>query len=170
MLAFPDVTQVTRHPAETKTFQGNPGNHYQERNFVVATERTGTHYIEFELTRNDHMKDPDAPFTVTAMFKGPPVTYVEEAWRILRGACYDNCLRSAIVDRNHEEALKKLQDLWESEFGESKEAPRSSQDTGLAMSDSQPAAAVVEPAVKRARNGRYHAGHRAHFLGRARYH
>ena len=113
LLAVPDVTQVDRHPAGTKSFQGDPGDHYQEHNFVVTTKRTEGHYIEFGLTRNDYMKDPDAPFTVTAMFKGGPVRYVEEAWRILRGACYDNCLHPAIVDRDHEEALKKVQDFWE---------------------------------------------------------
>ena len=69
--------------------------------------------MESELTRNDHMKGPDAPFTVTAMFKGPLVRHVEEAWRILRGACYDNCLLPTIVDWNHNEALQKVQDFWE---------------------------------------------------------
>ena len=41
LLAVPGVTQVARHPAGTKSEQGNHGNHYQEHNFVVGTTETG---------------------------------------------------------------------------------------------------------------------------------
>ena len=39
--------------------------------------------IEFEVTRNMHMANKSVPFTVTAMFKDPPIRLIGEAWRIL---------------------------------------------------------------------------------------
>ena len=57
----------------SKADQGNAGNHYQERNFVVYSElypKNGKNGMGMELTRNTHMKYvPDRPFTVTACFK-----------------------------------------------------------------------------------------------------
>ena len=77
LLAVPGITQVTSHPEGTKRQQNIKGNHYQVHNFVVFTEKTGTHWIEFELKENDH-KSEDHNFTVTACFKQP------------RMACFDS--------------------------------------------------------------------------------
>ena len=40
--------------------------------------------LEFEVTRNQRAKDPRAPYTVTVMFKDPPLGMDAEARRILR--------------------------------------------------------------------------------------
>ena len=48
LLGVPGVTKVALQ-------QNNGGSHYQENNFVVYTEKSGQHWMEFELTRNDHM-------------------------------------------------------------------------------------------------------------------
>ena len=71
-----------------KTSQGNVGRHWSEKNVLVHTS-IGLHVgsanppIEFEITRNMHLKDIRAPFTVTAMLKDPPTRLIAEAWRIL---------------------------------------------------------------------------------------
>ena len=87
LIAVPGVWQVIDHPKGTKAEQGNPGDHYQQQNFFVYSNTLDKHPMEFELTRNNHMKDPKVPFTVSACFKGPPPALVPEAWRILRKAC-----------------------------------------------------------------------------------
>ena len=77
----PDVAKVEWK--ETKTSQGNVGNHYMERNinvWVTGFERP----MEFELTRNLHKKPGrGAPYTVSACFKAPPIKLHADAWRIL---------------------------------------------------------------------------------------
>ena len=85
LLEVPGVTQVALHPKGNKTQQGNFGSHYQHHNFVVTTRKTQRKWIEFELTRHNHMNA--GPFTVSAMFKTPPHEFVPEAWRVLRAAC-----------------------------------------------------------------------------------
>ena len=81
----PDVTHVEWN--SSKTSQGNPSkNHHMERNILVTSSRgpgSASHPLEFELTRNQHMKDKRLPFTVTACFKEPSPDLVPEAWRIL---------------------------------------------------------------------------------------
>ena len=70
-----------------KTSQGNVGNHYMEQNidvWVPGSDRP----IEFELTRDPHMKDmPGRPFTVPACFKNAPMLVHGDAWRILLHVC-----------------------------------------------------------------------------------
>ena len=51
--------------------------------------------IEFELTRHQHLADPRAQTTVTAMFKEPPEGLLGEAWRILLAATEGNQLLPA---------------------------------------------------------------------------
>ena len=67
----PDVERVEWK--ETKTSQGNVGDHYMEQNidvWVLGSARP----IEFELTRDPHMKNMiGRPFTVCACFKTPPI-------------------------------------------------------------------------------------------------
>jgi len=74
----------------SKTSQGNPSQgHHMERNILVTSSLgpgSASHPFEFELTRNDHMKDPRLPITVTACFKEPSPELVPEAWRILTEA------------------------------------------------------------------------------------
>ena len=74
--SVPGITDVRWN--STKTSQRNVGRHYMERNIVVVSDLgpgSASHPMEFELTRNDHMKDSRVPFTVTASFKEPiPVT------------------------------------------------------------------------------------------------
>ena len=60
---------------EAKTSQGNGGFHYMERNIKVFVPGSANTPIEFELTRNQHMKDVSwRPYTLTACFKEPPST------------------------------------------------------------------------------------------------
>ena len=58
-----------------------------EHNINVYVSGYAKTPIEFELSRNQHMKElPGRPFTVTALFKGPSPTLVPDAWRILMHA------------------------------------------------------------------------------------
>ena len=107
LLAVPGVTQVTLHPEGTKKQQNNGGSHYQEHNFVVYTEKSGQHWMEFELTRNDHMSG-NYNFTVTACFKQPRREHVPEAWRVLTHACRSNALLPTVVDMNYRKAIATL--------------------------------------------------------------
>ena len=71
LLAVRGVSKALFHPKGDKKQQRNFGNHYQEHNFAVFTEKTGTEaWMEFELTRNNHI-DGDSNFTVTACFRLP---------------------------------------------------------------------------------------------------
>ena len=71
LAATPDVESVAWKTS--KTFQGNIGYHYMERNILVYVSGSARTPIEFQLTRKNHMKDmPRTPFTVTALFKEPP--------------------------------------------------------------------------------------------------
>ncbi len=166
LLAVPDTTAVRLHPKGNKTVQNNIGNHYQDHNFVVTTKRTGSTYIEFELTRNGHTKHPTQNFTVTAMFKGPALELVPEAWRILRTACLSNSLLPAVAEWNHRVAVDKLQNEQQpghrgpagsSRFDRDHRDPAgSSKDTGFAMSDARGAAPAsptgLEPSEKRTKS------------------
>ena len=49
------VTKVMKHPKGDKVFQNHKGDHYQDHNFVVSTERIKDDRIEFELIRHNHM-------------------------------------------------------------------------------------------------------------------
>ena len=77
----PDVERVEWK--ETKTSQGNVGDHFMEQNidvWVLGSARP----IEFELTRNLHMKNLiGRPSTVSACFKNQSTELHGEAWRIL---------------------------------------------------------------------------------------
>ena len=55
--AVPDVEKVAWQT--TKTSQGNVGNHYCEQNILVTSSIGPRHAMEFELTRNQHMKGAD---------------------------------------------------------------------------------------------------------------
>ena len=107
LLAVPGVTQVTLHPEGTKKQQNNGGSHYQEHNFVVYTEKIGQHWMEFEVTRNDHMSG-EHNFTVTARFKQPRREHVPEAWHVLTHACRSNALLPTVVDINYRKAIATL--------------------------------------------------------------
>ena len=77
--AVPGVTHV-------ETSQGNVGDHYCEQNLLVYSSTgpgSASPPIEFELTRNQHVKDQRMTPTVTAMFKDPKDGLIGEAWRIL---------------------------------------------------------------------------------------
>ena len=107
LLAVLGVTQVTLHPEGTKKQQNNGGSHYQEHNFVVYTEKSRHIWMEFELTRNDHMCG-NYDFTVTAYFKQPRREHVPEAWRFLTHACRSNALLPTVVDMNYRKAIAAL--------------------------------------------------------------
>ena len=72
---------------KSKADQGNLGNHYCQCNMMVytSTHRPGSASspIDFELTTNQHMKDPSVIKTVAAMFKGRPRERIPVAWSIL---------------------------------------------------------------------------------------
>ena len=63
--AVPNVEKVAWNTK--KTSQGNVGKHYCEQNMFVTSSRDNSHAIEFELTRNQHMKDPVAPHSHTML-------------------------------------------------------------------------------------------------------
>ena len=91
--AVPGVTKVDWQTS--KRSQGNVGNHYCEHNLLVYSSTgpgSASPPIEFELTRNQHVKDQRVKPTVTAMFKDPPEGLIGEAWRILLGATTDKLL------------------------------------------------------------------------------
>ena len=73
-----------------KASQRTVGDHYCEQNLLVYSNLAGlgsaSSPIEFELTRNQHMKDPHVCPTLTARFKDPPEGLIGEAWRILLAA------------------------------------------------------------------------------------
>ena len=79
-----------------KASQRTVGDHYCEQNLLVYSNLAGlgsaSSPIEFELTRNQHVKDQRVKPTVTAMFKDPPEGLIGEAWRILLGATTDKLL------------------------------------------------------------------------------
>ena len=80
---------------------GNDGDHYVDRNIMVTSTLgigSASNPFEFELTRNQHMKDqPGLPFTVTAMFKEPSPGLVPEAWQIFCAAVK----RQRVVSASH---------------------------------------------------------------------
>ena len=68
----------------TKSSQGNVGSHHMERNIKVYSALCGQgRFLEFEVTRNNHMVSEKVPYTVSVCFKGPQPDLVPEAWRIL---------------------------------------------------------------------------------------
>ena len=79
----PGITEVVWQT--TKASEGNVGDHWSEKNVFVCSsieQGSASSPIEFELTRNMHIVDKMAPFTLTAMFKDPPARLIPEAWRI----------------------------------------------------------------------------------------
>ena len=86
--AVPGVVRVEWQT--TKASQGNVGDHYSEQSLLADTSIAGpgsaSPRIEFELTRNQHMKDPHVCPTLTARFKDPLDGLIGEAWRILLAA------------------------------------------------------------------------------------
>ncbi len=79
----PGVTRVIDHPQGTKAEQSNHGHHYQEHNFSVYSELFPKKPMEFELTRDPHMKDPQRPYTISAAFRETVEDLNLEVWRIL---------------------------------------------------------------------------------------
>ena len=71
------------HSKGFKAHQGNPGRHYQMQNFLVYSMLFQDKGMEFELTRDPHMKDPQRPYTISAMFRETIEDLSLEAWRIL---------------------------------------------------------------------------------------
>ena len=96
----------------SKSSQGNLGDHISERNIKVFPYQPGVprakqRYVEFELTRNDHMSEnAPCPTTVTVMFKDPAKQLVVQAWQILRHVCRGKELFPAKVDEWMTDALK----------------------------------------------------------------
>ncbi|CAK0881623.1 unnamed protein product, partial [Prorocentrum cordatum] len=84
LLAAPGVLKVV--DASSKTSQGNRGDHVFEQNLEVHLHREPHVAMEFEITRNSHMKHMERrPYTETAMFKDPPPPkrHHAAAWRVL---------------------------------------------------------------------------------------
>ncbi|CAK0808294.1 unnamed protein product [Prorocentrum cordatum] len=70
LLAAPGVLKVV--DTSSKTSQGNRGDHVFEHNLEVHLHREPHAALEFEITRNNHMKHMEGrPYTDTAMFKAP---------------------------------------------------------------------------------------------------
>ncbi|CAK0881622.1 unnamed protein product [Prorocentrum cordatum] len=81
LLAAPGVLKVV--DKSSKTSQGNRGDHVFEQNLEVHLHREPHVALEFEITRNNHMKHMEGrPYTVTAMFKDPPKRHRAAAWRV----------------------------------------------------------------------------------------
>ena len=83
-----------------------------EQNLFVASRfgpGSESNPIEFELTRNRHMKDPRCPFTVTACFKEPTPDLIPEAWRILVEVVKGRELVPQHVAQYREKVLKRWQ-------------------------------------------------------------
>ena len=69
--------------------QSNPSDGRDiQRNILARSSLVGlaraNKPMEFDIIRHQHVKRPNVPLTVTAMFKEPPAGMHEEAWRILR--------------------------------------------------------------------------------------
>ena len=64
------------------------GDRYSGRSILVYTDSvppgSARVPLEFQVTRKDHMTHARLPFTVTILFKDPPVQLVPVAWCILR--------------------------------------------------------------------------------------
>ena len=135
--AVPGVTKVDWQTS--KRSQGNVGNHYCEHNLLVYSSTgpgSASPPIEFELTRNQHVKDHWVKPTVTAMFKDPPEGLIGEAWRILLGATTDKLL----LPEHARQYRKKHVLKWEGE------EPVSDSDSGaLAAGSTNPEPPVGEP-------------------------
>ena len=68
----------------SKSSQQNFGSHHMEQNIKVYSELCGKgRFLEFEVTRNQHMSSDKVPYAVSVCFKGPQPDLVPEAWRIL---------------------------------------------------------------------------------------
>ncbi|CAK0874575.1 unnamed protein product, partial [Prorocentrum cordatum] len=68
LLAAPGVLKVV--VKSSKTSQGNRGDHVFEQNLEVHLHREPHVALEFEITRNNHMKHMEGrPYTETAMLK-----------------------------------------------------------------------------------------------------
>ena len=95
----------------SKTSQNNISEeHYMECNILVQSElqpESARHPMEFELTRNQHMKDKRLPYTVTACFKEPSPDLVPEAWRILTEVVKGKELAPAHVSQYREKVLDR---------------------------------------------------------------
>jgi len=105
LIAVPGVDRVELHPKGSKATQGNHGEHYQAHNFAVFSKQNSNSFMEFELTRHQHMETE--PFTVTALFKTPKPSLIPEAWRILRAACMGKELLPEWVNEMEAKRLKK---------------------------------------------------------------
>ncbi|CAK0842179.1 unnamed protein product, partial [Prorocentrum cordatum] len=82
LLAAPGVLKVV--DKNSKTSQGNRGDHVFEQNLEVHLHHEPHVALEFEITRNNHMKHMEGrPYTETAMFKDPPKRHHAAAWRVL---------------------------------------------------------------------------------------
>ena len=105
------VERVEWH--NTKASQGNVGDHYSERNFLVYASLGGpgsaSTRMEFELTRYKHMKNDQVPHTVTVCFKQPIVDLVPEAWRILAAITDGKEVFPELAAAYREKSLKKWQ-------------------------------------------------------------
>ena len=79
--AVPGVERVEWQKG--KASQRTVGDHYCEQNLLVYSNLAGlgsaSSPIEFELTRNQHMKDPHVCPTLTARFKDPTEGLIGEA-------------------------------------------------------------------------------------------
>jgi len=114
------VRAVALHP-QSKLEQNNPGaqdpnqrlrrkGHYQAHNFMVFSELypDDVRGMEFELTENQHSKDPTLPLTISACYKEQRNNERSlEAWRIPRAAVSGKELDVRIVDK-FEAELKGL--------------------------------------------------------------
>ena len=70
--------------AAAKQEQGNPGQHYMERDVKVYVIGFPRRPLVFALSRHMHMPQARGyPLTVTACFKEPPLPLRGDAWRIL---------------------------------------------------------------------------------------
>ena len=79
-----------------------------EQNINVYVAGCPNTPLEFELTRNQHMKElPGRPFTVTACFKEPPIHLHGEAWRILMHVCRGKELAPGHVQQYAKRALAR---------------------------------------------------------------
>ena len=115
------VTRVEWQSSKTSQNNISEGHHFK-RNILVQSRlgpESASHPLEFELTRNQHMKDRRHPFTVTACFKEPSPDLVPEAWRILTKVVKGKELAPAHIAKYRAKVL----DRWENKLLNSQLSP-----------------------------------------------
>jgi hypothetical protein len=74
----------------------------------VRAVKSGGTFFEFELSCDRHTNLPGGVFTVTALFKTPPVHLMAETRRALVHACQSPALLPEAVTQAHRRAIQEI--------------------------------------------------------------